>query len=562
MAAPGAARGSRPADPPAATTEPAADVAAADAVAEAPQAPGPAPPGLGLRGWARWTWRQLTSMRTALLLLFLLAVAAVPGSLFPQRDVSPERVQQYVEEHPRLAPLLERLSLFDVFAAPWFAAIYLLLFVSLAGCVIPRAWRHAVALRSRPPRTPRHLTRLPYADRWVSEAAPAETLAAARAGMASRRFRIDVAYADATGERGGLVAAEKGYARESGNLVFHLALLGLLFAVAAGAVFGYSGNVLLVEGNGFANTVSAYDEFRPGHAFRPGGLQPFTMRLRDFEASYLTSGPRRGQPRTFTADVQYRPDPESPERGAVVRVNHPLNIDGAKVYLLGHGYAPTFTVRDGNGQVAFRGAVPFLPADQATFTSEGVVKVPDARPRQLGFSGFFTPTTARTPAGITSTFPAANDPAVTLLAYAGDLGLDGGVPQSVYQLDTRRLTRQATAMLRPGETMTLPEGLGSITFTGYRQFATFHVRYDPGRTAALVTSVLAIAGLVASLTVRRRRIWVRVQPGPDGDAEGGRSVVEVGGLPRSDGGGGFPEEFAALTGHLRAATSARNTTKE
>ena len=81
----------------------------------------PRPPrggGLTIVGWLRWGWRQLTSMRTALVLLFLLAVASVPGSLLPQQGIDPAAVQQYYASHPALAPWLARLSLFNVFAAP------------------------------------------------------------------------------------------------------------------------------------------------------------------------------------------------------------------------------------------------------------------------------------------------------------------------------------------------------------------------------------------------------------------------------------------------------------
>ena len=90
----------------------------------------------------RWLWRQLTSMRTALILLFLLALASVPGSLFPQRGTSPLKVSQYLRDHPKLGPFLDSIHMFDVFASPWFAAIYLLLFVSMAGCVLPLARVH------------------------------------------------------------------------------------------------------------------------------------------------------------------------------------------------------------------------------------------------------------------------------------------------------------------------------------------------------------------------------------------------------------------------------------
>ena len=100
-------------------------------------------PRLGPLGWVRWGWRQLTSMRTAILLLLLLALAAIPGSLFPQRSVDPVRVRAFVEDHPGLAPWLDRLFLFDVFSSPWFASIYLLLMISLVGCIVPRTAQHA-----------------------------------------------------------------------------------------------------------------------------------------------------------------------------------------------------------------------------------------------------------------------------------------------------------------------------------------------------------------------------------------------------------------------------------
>lgn len=111
-------------------------------------------PQLGLTGTLRWIWTQLTSMSTALMLLLLLAVAAVPGSLVPQRRAGPEIVDQWIEDNPVWGPVLDALQFFDVYNSVWFSAIYLLLFVSLVGCVWPRAIQHAKALRQPPARTP------------------------------------------------------------------------------------------------------------------------------------------------------------------------------------------------------------------------------------------------------------------------------------------------------------------------------------------------------------------------------------------------------------------------
>jgi len=121
----------------------------------------------------RRTWRQLTSMRTALLLLFLLALGAVPGGFLPQRSLNPVRVNDYLAKHRSVGPLLDKLSLFDVFAAPWFAAVYLLLFISLVGCLVPRIRLHARALRKPPPPAPHNLARLPVSARWTTTLGPA-----------------------------------------------------------------------------------------------------------------------------------------------------------------------------------------------------------------------------------------------------------------------------------------------------------------------------------------------------------------------------------------------------
>ncbi|GAA3963828.1 cytochrome c biogenesis protein ResB [Actinomadura viridis] len=529
----------------------AADGAATGAPAERrPPREVPRPKGLGPVGWARWGWRQLTTMRTALILLFLVALGAVPGSILPQRGQAPEKVAEYFEKHATLAPWLDRLSMFDVFAAPWFAAIYILLFVSLAGCVIPRALQHYRGMRARPPAAPRNLLRLPQSASYETGAAPDEVLAEARKVLRKRRFRVDAGEAS--------IASEKGYLGETGNLVFHLALLGLLLALGVGNVFGYRGNVVLTEGKPFANSLSYYDQFMPGREFDSDRLPPFSMTLDDFNATYETQGERRGQATDFQAKLRYRDTPTSQEKPYNLRVNHPLDVGGAKVYLLGHGYAPVFTVRDAKGNVAFRDSVPFLPMEQRNYTSEGVIKAPDAEPEQLAFYGILWPTAmaSEDQKQIVSAFPAPIRPVVTISSFKGDIGLDSGTPQSVYKLDgigkTLQPVKGGQKLLEPGETLSLPEGAGSITFDGLREWTSLSVNHDPGRMPALIAAVLAIAGIVASFMVRRRRVWVRARAG-----EGGRTVVEVGGLTLGHPTQEFEEIVAALRGPEERGTGER-----
>jgi cytochrome c biogenesis protein len=516
----------------------------------APQAPEERPAGMGAVGWLRWGWRQLTSMRTALVLLFLMGLGTVPGSFLPQRPLAPEKVTKFFDDHKIIAPVLDRMSMFDVFSAPWFAAIYILLFISLGGCVLPRSRQHLQHIRSRPPQAPRNLDRLPQTASYETDAAPGDVLAEARKVLKDRRFRVD--------EHGDSVAAEKGYLRETGNLVFHLALLILLFAVGSGAAFGYKGNVLVTEGEGFSNTLTSYDAFKGGREFSSSGLPPFTVWLDSFTAQYLPDGPNRGQPISFSAKIRYQDGLKAAVRPYDLQVNHPLKVGGARVYLLGHGYSPQFTVRDGHGQVAYQGAVPFLSTDDATYTSEGVIKVPDAQPDQLGFIGLFWPTAVPNAQGkVVSAFPAAWNPQVALFAFKGDLGLSNGAPQSVYKLETGKLKPivmgNKTKPLAVGQTETLPGGAGSVTFNGYKQWISLQVNHDPGRVPALTAGLIAILGIVTSFLVRRRRLWVRATA-----PEGGRTVVEVGGLTL----GGATPEFDAIVERLAGAAPKPTTPDE
>ncbi len=508
---------------------------------------------LGFKGWVRFIWRQLTSMRTALLLLFLLALASIPGSLLPQRGVDPTKVAEYLTAHPGLGSFFDTIGLFTVFSAPWYAAIYLLLCISLAGCVIPRTRVHWRAMRSTPPAAPSRLSRMPEARTWQTsnESAPAAILAASATVLRARRWRVSESEFDGTT---GWVAAEKGYLRETGNLIFHTALLVLLVAFGAGALLGWRGQVLLVEGKGFSNTVSQYDTFKPGRLVDREKLPPFSFTLDSFSASYQPDGEQKGTPRSFEATVTLRSEPSAAPEQQQIGVNSPLRLDGGTTYLIGHGYAPEVEVRDKAGVLIYSGPTVFLPTD-ANFTSRGVIKMPDVDP-QLGIEAIFLPTAFVDPEkGPISVFPAADDPALFMSAWQGNLGLDDGVPQSVYKLDFTQLKRTGIKALRLGESWALPEGAGTIKLTGVAEFATFDVVHDPAKVPALIACVLAILGLMLSLFVPRRRVWVRVT------ANGAASRVEVAGLSRTDEAGLRPtvddvaERVAAIAAPIEATSS-------
>jgi cytochrome c biogenesis protein len=527
------------------TTEPATGAGGA---ARNPTPP-PAPPALSPVELGRWAWRQLTSMRTALVLLFLLALAAVPGSVVPQQAVDAFAVQQWKDQHPNLTPVYEALGLFSVYDSVWFSAIYILLMISVVGCVVPRLAVYWRAMRAQPPKAPRNLARLPERRSFTVPAAADVVLDRTEAVFRKKRYRV--ATSTATGE----VAGERGYLREAGNLLFHFSLLVVLVGFALGQLYGYKGGVITIVGQGFSNSLSQYDDFAPGSLFDAEDLTPVNFTVDDFHVRFLTSGPQLGQPAEFSADLAYTERPGAPERSYDLRVNHPLTLDGVSVFLVGHGYAPVVSIRDGNGDLAYQGPVVFLPED-ASFASFGVIKVPDARPEQLAFEGLFLPTYGFTmERGPFSQFPDALDPVLSLVPYRGDLGLDDGGTQSVYTLDkddletfeTTDASRGAAARVKlsPGDVVQLPDGAGSIRFEGVDRWVKLQISNSPGKRLALGGVVLGLLGLMGSLFVRPRRAWVRVTEGSGG------TVVELAGLDRSSG-GDLDEEIDELERQIRA----------
>ena len=498
---------------------------------------------LGVVGWLRWAWRQLTSMRTALVLLLFLAIAAVPGSLFPQRTADPNGVTQWQRDNPDVFPLADAVGLFDVYSSPWFSAIYLLLFASLIGCVIPRAKHHYKALRSLPPRTPARLSRLAdYQETTIAadEAVPDPAGEAVRlAERQLRRAGYRVHRYDGPGWVS--VSAERGYLRETGNLVFHVALVGVLASVAIGGGFAYTGQRVVVEGTTFVNALSDYSSFNPGRFVDGAGLAPYSLTLDDFRVSYqLPGSPGAGQAGDFSADVTIRSAGQD-DRAESVIVNYPITVAGDRIYLLGNGYAPTLTVRDAAGEIVWSESQPFLPQD-SNMTSLGIIKIPDGLPEQLGLVGFFYPTQGVLPSGaFTSVYPDVVNPVLTLNVFSGDLGIDDGTPRSVYTLEVDGLTQHTggdtgldSLELTPGATVDLPNGWGTITWEAaseqepVKRFASLQIQNDPTSGWVLAFAILATVGLFAGLFVPRRRIWVKARTTPEG------VHVEYAGLARGE----------------------------
>lgn len=478
-------------------------------------------PELGLIGLARFAWRQLTSMRTALILLMMMGIGAIPGSLIPQRTSNPIAVRDFFENRPELARWYDRFSLFDVYSSPWFSAIYILLFISLIGCVLPRTVEHFHAMRAQPPLTPKNLSRMEYFENWEGSNSDIERAAQ---WFKKNRFRVR--------SEAGSISAEKGYLRETGNLLFHLSLILILVGVSFGSLFGLRGEAIVNVGERFVNVPTSYDSLALGKLTTESDIPPFTIKVDEFVAVY---DPKTNMPKDYTAYVTTSNNGVS--KSEIMKVNSPLTFGSTRVYLQANGYSPIVTVKNEDGSVAFQGPVTFLPQD-GNLRSIGSIKVPDAQV-PVGFVSSFLPTYARTAnQGGVSIYPELLDPRLLFSVWAGDLGLDSGIPQSVYRIDTTGMTNLGLGSLKIGETFNYPGG--SITLEKVVPWINLQIVDDRGKGFALIGGVAAILGLLASLYGRRRRIWVRVTG----------AQVEVAGLSKNNA-PGLEEEVKSLTTYLR-----------
>ncbi len=226
--------------------------------------------------------------------------------------------------------------------------------------------------------------------------------------------------------------------------------------------------------------------------------------------------------------------PDGDWTDATLAVNAPLDIGGTQVYLLGNGYAPIITIRDADGTAVFHQAVPFLATD-GNLTSTGVIKVADGLEAQIGMKGFFYPDPVETELGsLASSSPYVSDNALlTLLVYRGDLGLADGSGANVYQLDSEDMEelagRDEPLVLQPGDTVELPDGMGTIEFEGLARYVGIDIHRDPAQVWVLGFALAAVLGLLTSLFIPRRRMWIKAV-----SASGGGVTLEYAGLARGE----------------------------
>jgi len=523
----------------------------------------PAPPRVTIRQSFALVWRTLRSMRTALVLLFLLAAAAAVGSLLPQIPNSPERVASYRLAHPFFGTLFLRAGFFDVYGSWWFALILTLLFVSLIACLLPRSRAMIRTIRQRPIQA-REIDAFPQYRELRVAAEPGAAATTARTVLRHHGYRVALA------EDGRAVAAEKGALREIGSLVFHWAFLVLLVAVIVGKGTGYVGHATIVEGQTWTDAAFNYDgDLRTGR-FSSGAHTGIGIKLLDYSDAFRQSG----VPMDFTSKVDLLNPDGTLARADTVTINHPVSFDGVRIFQFGFGWAPAVTITE-RGATIYHGPVVMgqdaQPGDNPlTVPWVGFVKLPTLRP-QVAIKLELYPDSVAYFAGLIAGVPQpmtqANDPFMRYSVWKGKL-----LDPSLSGLDTRLMHQVATGGIGRGWTVDLargcvtsgasssnlprqlagtvcPAGAASgltMSFPELRQYSRLQISRDTTVPWVLGAAILILAGLVAAMYSSRRKLWVRAEPKDAG------SVVRIGGfaLQRKD---RFEEAFPKIVEDLDAA---------
>jgi cytochrome c biogenesis protein len=492
-------------------------------------------------------WRTLRSMRTALILLLMLAIASVVGSLVPQWPNSPERVIRFQIDHPFVGAFYGRAGLFDVYGSWWFVLITTLLLVSLVACLVPRTRAAVKTLRQRPVQA-REIDAFRLYEERVVPADPGRVIDGSRRVLRRRMFRVT-----RDGEGGSALAAEKGALREIGSLCFHWAFLLLVVGVIYGKGTGFTGRAVLVEGKTWIDAQANYDgQLRTGRFFN-GNFTGVGIHLRGFEDTYR----RSGQPMDFVSHVDLLDPQGNVVRSADIRVNTPASIDGVEFFQYGFGWAPVVEIRREGALIASE-PITFVQdtapegVPQLAMPWHGIVKLPSLHP-QVGLTLELWPDsrawlrlrTSGEPVAMTQEF----QPLMFFKVFRGDL-----TEPSSTSLDTNVMRKAGQGVVGAGQTVDLRTGGvvadgGSgltISFPELRQYSVLQVSRDRGVPLVLLAAILVLLGLLPALYTSRRKIWVRAEPNGNG------TVLKVGGfaLQRKP---QFDEEFSKLVDAMARA---------
>ncbi len=415
-------------------------------------------------------WRFFISMRTGLWLILGLGVLSLAGTLLEQVPAAvkadPAAYTQWVDgvssKYGGWTSVINALGLFSVFSSYWFKGLVLLLVTSVLACSInraPKLWK--IATHPRPSMGETFFHHAPLrADVVVPEDAAA-ALQDVRAVLHKHHFRV----IDQPEDEGDNLYADRFRWGPFGTVIAHVSFVVILLGFFLSATTGF-------KDQSFVAPVG--QKVAVGHG---SGL---TLEAKSFtETDYPN-----GMPKDYAADlVLYKGDTQVQRQ--VVRVNHPMKVDGIWFYQSSFGVAASMVVKDGAGK-------ELVSTSPALF---------DSSDGQHSFGSFAIPSQGLT----------------VFVVQAASGQVDPNIKAGQVQLEIHKAgqdTPIAVQVISQGKPTTV-QGL-SYTFVRNRQFTGLIVARDPGATFVWVGSVLFIIGLVLVFFFPHRRIWVRAVPAAEG----------------------------------------------
>ena len=410
---------------------------------------------LTLRRSLALVWRTLRSMRTALVLLLLLALAAVAGRWCRSRDLA-GRGRRDVPRPSGAANIYKPSGCSTCSARGGSPS---------STCCSCLAGGLPAAANARVHPQPR--TRRSRPASWTRCATtPSDPCPAARPSDRALGARPSPQAVPRAARSTVALAADKGLAREGGSLMFHWAFfLVLLGRRSSARAPGSPATRSSSRGSRWTEADANYDgNLREGRFASIDDHTGVQVCVKSFLDTYHQSG----QPMDFVTTAEL-PIGRAASRSASrsIRVNHPARSTGSRCISLGFGWAPVVQVHEGDEAHRLRPA-PVREGSRprgasASSPSPGTARsaLPTTEP-QTGLQLVLWPTAAALANAITRQGPpvmmtTADHPVLLMSAYRGDLASELR-PQSA-QLDTRGLTRWGTPQALPqGTTFDLTSG--------------------------------------------------------------------------------------------------------
>jgi cytochrome c biogenesis protein len=325
----------------------------------------------------------MSSMRFAISLLSILAVASIIGTVLKQAEPYGNYL---IQLGPFWFEVFEKLGLYDVYHAAWFLLILTFLVASTSVCIFRNAPNFVREMKSyREHVSEQSLNAFKHKHEADTQLAPAALAASAQRYLEGQGYKVK----NLTREEGVLLAAKAGSWNRLGYLLAHSAIVlicigGLLdgnMVFKAQQLLGYK----KIETRDIPQSqVPAISRLGPSNPSFRGSVQipegssadvvflnvadgylvqdlPFTVGLKQFRIEHYTTG----QPKSFESDIELFDKSGKKIKEATIAVNHPLVYDGVAIYQA--------SFADGGTRMSLRGWNLFAPT-ASSFPVEGVVQ--------------------------------------------------------------------------------------------------------------------------------------------------------------------------------------------